>query len=51
MRSVVLLLILMALSTWVGFALKQNGNPNAKIAFIIAGILLLLFVAGFFRFI
>ena len=49
MRSVVLLLILMALSTWVGFALRQNNNPNAKIAFIIAGVLLLLFLAGFFR--
>ena len=51
MRSVVLLFILIALSTWVGFALKQNNNPNAKIAFIIAGILALLFFAGFFKFI
>jgi len=51
MRSVVLLFILVALSTWVGFALKQNNNPNARIAFIIAGVLLLLFLAGFFKFI
>lgn len=51
MRSVILLLILVAISTWVGFALKQNNNPNAKIAFIIAGVLCLLFLAGFFRFI
>jgi len=51
MRSVVLLLILMAISTWIGFALKQNNNPNAKIAFIIAGVLLVLFLGGFFRFI
>ena len=50
MRSVVLLLILIALSTWVGFALKRNGSPNAKYAFIISGILVLLFLAGFFRF-
>jgi len=51
MRSVVLLLILVALSTWVGFALRHNNNPNAKIAFIIAAALLVLFLAGFFRFI
>ena len=51
MRSVVLLFILIALSTWVGFALKQNNSPNAKIAFIIAGVLALLFLAGFLRFV
>jgi len=51
MRSLILLLILVALSTWVGFALRQNKNPNAKIAFIIAAVLVLLFLAGFFRFI
>ncbi len=51
MRSLILLLILVALSTWVGFALRQNNNPNAKIAFTIAGVLVLLFLAGFFRFI
>ncbi len=51
MRSVFLLLFLMALSTWVGFALKRNNNPNAKIAFIIAGALLVLFLGGFFQFI
>ncbi len=49
MRSLVLLIIFVALSTWVGFALRKNNNPYAKFAFIISGVLVLLFFAGFFK--